>query len=290
MNRPASKAGSWYSGEANLLRAEVAGCVGQAEEKYASALAENVGDPVAIVVPHAGLYFSGTLAGLGFELVRRRRESVETFIIFGACHRERLLHPAVWTGDAWDCPLGAVEVDNALARELVAAGVGRSNTRPHADDNAIELQLPFVKVLFPNAKIVPIAMGFFPDSYRYGEIAAQVAGKKNVVVVASTDLTHYGASFGVAPAGYGETALAWTKANDQRFIETLVDLNMEKIVSTAEKEHSACGAGAAAAAAGWAKALGCEKGRLLAHTNSYEILPRGNADHIVGYATVAFET
>lgn len=290
MNRAASKAGSWYSGETGVLRAEVAECIRQAEEKYAPALAGNHGDPVAVVVPHAGLYFSGALAGLGFELVRRRREKVDAFIVFGACHRERLLRPAVWIGDAWESPLGAVEVDNVLARELVAAGVGESNARPHVDDNAIELQIPFIKALFPDAKIVPIAMGFFPDAYRYGEIAAAVAGKKNVVAVASTDLTHYGASFGVVPAGHGETALAWTRANDRRFIETLLDLDLEAIVPLAEKEHSACGAGAAAAAAGWAKALGCAKGRLLAQTNSYDVLPRGNADHIVGYATVAFET
>lgn len=292
MNRIADKAGSWYPAEAEALRAEVETCLQKGAAQYGRALEEGSGRPVAVVVPHAGLFYSGALAGLAFELVRKRGNRVETFVVFGACHRERLRKPAIWADGAWETPLGPVEVDAELARALIEQGVGEANPRPHEGDNAIELQLPFIKIMFPEAKIVPVAMGFFPDSWRYGELAAQVVKKRaadGVVAVASTDLTHYGASFGVTPAGAGPEALEWTRENDARFLNALTSLDLENIVPVAERDRSACGAGAAAAAAGWAKEFGCTEGRLLARTDSNEIMPQCRAEHFVGYGAVAFE-
>jgi AmmeMemoRadiSam system protein B len=136
-------------------------------------------------------------------------------------------------------------------------------------------------------------MSFIPDSARSGEIASRVAGEcgngKTIVAVASTDLTHYGASVGLMPAGVGGTAVEWTRENDGRFLDALVGLDAEGIVPIAKRDQSACGAGAAAAAAGWARERGCRKGRLLAATNSHEVAPRGVAEHIVGYASVAYD-
>lgn len=291
MNRKADKAGSWYSADAQGLLEEVAECLRKGIAKYGKALDVEEGKPAAVVVPHAGLFFSGALAGLAFELVRRRWDEVKTFVLFGACHGERLRKPALWDNGAWETPLGAVEVDAALATAFIEAGVGEVNYRAHEGDNALELQLPFIKAMFPAAKIVPVAMGFFPDAGKYGEMAAEVVRARHeegVVVVASTDLTHYGASFGMMAAGSGERALAWTRENDERFLAALVAMRVEDVVAVAERDGSACGAGAAAAAAGWARALGCARGRVLARTDSHEVMPRGEAEHFVGYGAVAF--
>jgi AmmeMemoRadiSam system protein B len=134
-------------------------------------------------------------------------------------------------------------------------------------------------------------MPFLPDAHRFGELAARTAAAlgKTIVALASSDLTHYGAAFGLMPAGSGDSALAWTRENDRRFLAPLLALDLAAIVPAAERDSSACGAGAAAAAAGWAKALGCRKGWLLAHADSHEAAPAGGrAEHIVGYAAAAF--
>ena len=65
--------------------------------------------------------------------------------------------PAIWAAGAWETPLGALAVDEDLAQELIRAGAGAEGEAPHLGDNAIELQTPFLRHCFPNARIVPIA-------------------------------------------------------------------------------------------------------------------------------------
>lgn len=292
MRRQAEKAGSWYPAGAKDLAAEVDGCVRNARERYGAAIGAGKGSPAGIMAPHAGLFFSGAVAAAGFELVRERLGRVDTFVVFGACHRAALAEPAVWTTGEWETPLGSVMVDEEFAADLLAVGAGREDFSAHAGDNAIELQMPFIKRLFPEARIVPVAMGFFSNASEIGALAAGVARRRGGVnvAVASTDLTHYGAAFGVMPAGTGERALAWIRRNDEKFLSAVSSMDGKGMVDIARRDGSACGAGAVAGAAGWSKAFGCEHGRVLAYTNSYDIMPRGEADHVVGYASAVFET
>ncbi|MCD8352353.1 MAG: AmmeMemoRadiSam system protein B [Planctomycetaceae bacterium] len=292
MHRAAEKAGAWYERDGEGLRLQVEECLADARDRYGHAVTEARGHPVGIVVPHAGLVFSGAVAAAAFELVRQRVDRVDTFVIFGACHRAHLSVPAIWATGRWDTPLGSVEVDEALAQAFIQAGLGREDYAVHQGDNAIELQMPFIKAMFPTAKIVPIAMGFFPDAGEMGKLATDVAKKHHgaTVAVASTDLTHYGASFGITPAGTGEPALRWLAENDRRFIDAAIAMDARRVVEVAEQDHSACGAGAVAAVIGWAEACGASSGRLLAYTNSHDVMPQGEASHMVGYGAIAYET
>ncbi len=291
MRRTAGKAGSWYASSPSALRREVDACLARGAELFGAPAVPPGRKPAAVVVPHAGLAYSGAVAGVAYDLLRRAWERVDTFILFGACHRARLREPALWARGAWETPLGEIAVDEALAERFLEGGIGRAFPEAHADDNALELQTPFIKHLFPEAKILPVAMGFFRESPRIGELASRLARESGgtAVAVASTDCTHYGAAFGLMPAGTGERAAEWTRANDARFLETLLRLDLEAIIPRAERDRSACGAGAAAAAAGWARERGCAEGRLLAAANSHDVAPRGEADHIVGYASLAFD-
>jgi Predicted dioxygenase len=288
--RKAEKAGSWYAGNGHDLSEEATACLSRAETQYGRPQAEAGTLPVAIVSPHAGLAFSGSVAAVAFRMVRDALPKVDAFVVFGACHRFRLSRPALWASGCWQTPLGDIQVDSELARAMILKGIGENNESAHAGDNAIELQTPFIRFLFPEAKIVPIAMSSFPDSWRVGYAASMLASAsgKTVACVASTDLTHYGAAFGIMPAGVGQPALDWLAQNDDRFLSTLTDMDLDNIVPVAERDHSACGAGAAAAAAGWANARGCTRGVVLARTNSHEVMPNGIAEHMVGYASLAY--
>lgn len=290
--RHAEKAGSWYAAGEKALAAEVDACVREAEQLYGVAKQIAGKSPIAIVVPHAGLPFSGPVAAVAYRLLRGAYKQVDRFLVFGACHRARLNMPAIWESGSWETPMGPIAVDEEFARAMVREGIAEVNENVHYGDNSIELQTPFIKRLFPEAKLVPLAFSPIPDAWIPGERAWQLASTMpgTTVAIASTDLTHYGAAFNLMPAGTGPAAVAWTRKNDQPFLEALLNLELPNIVIYANRDLSACGAGAAAAVAGWAKAGGTVRGRLLAHTNSYEIRPQGAADHLVGYASVVFES
>lgn len=288
--RKAYKAGSWYAGDDLSLRREVWELLREAGEGISSPN-PGPGRPVAVVVPHAGLAYSGGTAALAYHRLRQACPKIDCFVVFGASHRSRLKKPAVWAAGEWECPAGCVGVDEKLAALLIDDGVAEANETAHVDDNAIELQIPFIRVLFPEAAIVPIAMAPFDDSWRIGQQARAAAEKRggNVLAIASTDLTHYGQAFGVFPAGAGKKALDWARQNDRPFLDALLALELENIVPSALRDGSACGPGAAAAAAGWAKAAGCAGGRLLAHTNSNDVNPDVEPAHFVDYASIIYE-
>jgi len=162
--------------------------------------------------------------------------------------------------------------------------------RAHQDEHSIEVQLPFVKHLFPDALILPIAM---PPEARPEEVgravarAAQTLGRRTVAI-ASSDMTHYGPGYGMTPAGTGEPGLRWARANDARMLDLVVRMQAAEIVPEAEARGNACGAGAIAAAISYALEAGATEGRLLSYTTSHDARPMGRPVDLVGYGAVVF--
>lgn len=279
--RAADKAGSWYPAAPERLAADLDAYLAPGPVEVPP------GTVAAAIVPHAGLAYSGPTAGKSFAALQRN--APETLLLFGAVHTMPLERPAIWMDGAWETPLGPVPVDTELAKALCEAGVGEPNPAPHQGDNALELQMPFVRHCFPEARIVPIAV---PPEFGIEACGAQAwevvqVADRQVAVVGSTDLTHYGVSFAFTPQGTGPKALAWAKENDQRFLDLMLAGNAEAMVKQAIAEHSACGAGAAAATVAYARAAGA-RGVLLEHTTSHDAMPNGEALHFVGYASLVF--
>ena len=110
--------------------------------------------------------------------------------------------------------------------------------------------------------------------------------------MASTDLTHYGPSYGISHMGSGPEALRWAKeTNDQYFIDLMLSMQDDQLVPTAQMYHNACGAGAVTATVAAAKELGAKSGTLLGHTTSAEVMAKKyqqTAQDSVGYAGVIF--
>lgn len=281
--REAEKSGTWYSADPQTLAAELDGYLRHAGGGRSDRLA-------AAIAPHAGLAYSGAVAARVYAWLAETNPELETLLLFGAVHTASLARPAIWPAGAWQTPLGEVEVDERLADKLIAAGVGESLPEPHFGDNAIELQLPFVKRCLPRTKIVPIATPPLASAAEAGVTAHAVVGRAglNCAAVGSTDLTHYGRAFRFHPAGFGAAAVAWSKENDGKLLALLERLEAEEIVPAAGRDRSACGAGAAAAVTAYARAAGCKRGTVLEHTTSYDVAPGGDASHFVGYAAVTF--
>jgi AmmeMemoRadiSam system protein B len=107
------------------------------------------------------------------------------------------------------------------------------------------------------------------------------------VSVGSSDLTHYGPRYGMAPVGTGQKALDWTRENDQRILDLIVQMRPQDVVEEAGSHYNACGAGAIAAAMGFAAESGATQGRILHYTTSYDVMPMGRPADMVGYGAVA---
>ncbi|MBN1256157.1 MAG: AmmeMemoRadiSam system protein B [Planctomycetes bacterium] len=277
--REAEKAGSWYPADAEILERHLQDCL------ELPIMPE--GTAVAAIVPHAGLAYSGPVAGKAYAALVSVKP--ETVLIFGAVHTMAIKEPAVWAEGEWATPMGNIQVDETLAEHLCHAEICTANNEPHYHDNAIELQMPFIRYCFPRAKIVPIAIPPQPGIEAVGAEIWKVVKHygKRVVAIGSSDLTHYGASFGFTPAGVGMNALAWAKANDRKLIDLMLAGEAQKIIPAAYTDRSACGSGAIAVTVAYANAAGA-KGELLEQTTSYDILPDGLPQHFVGYASVVF--
>jgi AmmeMemoRadiSam system protein B len=239
------------------------------------------------IVPHAGWYFSGKIA---CNVVKCLKDGLkpDTIIVFG-----RHLHPAsknyIMKEGEWSTPLGVLEIDQELGEKLVEEFPFTIETASrYEQDNTVELQLPFIKYFFPKAKILPVGVPPAVASLRIGERAAEISqstGRK-VMVLGSTDLTHYGYNYGYAPKGVGKTAVDWVKGNnDKRLVDLILKMDAEGVIHESLKNRNACCSGAVATAIAAAKKLGASRGEKLLYATSYDVMPDSS---FVGYVGVVF--
>jgi AmmeMemoRadiSam system protein B len=260
--------------------------------KISESLPEEI---VAGIVPHAGWTYSGNLAVLVFSAIKQQHEKVNTFVIFGASHRYFGTLPAVYSRGFWETPLGEVTINEELADAVLSTGPAVSDSDAHRPEHSIEVQIPFIQYFFAGAKILPVLAPPGKQAVTLGENIGEIINQnknRKIVCIGSTDLTHYGPGYGFTPMGVGQKALQWaSNINDQKFIDLALRLEPQDLMSCAVENGNACGPGAAAATIAAAKKLGSEKGLLLGHTNSNEIMQRNMgtvSNDSVGYAAIIF--
>lgn len=290
MQRKPIVAGQFYPGAKDQCVAEIKQCLDEAILNMP--LPDNI---VAGIVPHAGWTFSGATAAMVFKAVKQKHPKVDTFVIFGAAHAYLDLPPAVDDKGSWLTPMGEIRIDQELAHAVIESGAAVSDCESHDSEHSMEVQVPFIQYLFPDARILPILTPPSDGAIQAGNIVASLIASDNerkIVCIGSTDLTHYGPRYGFVPMGPGKEGLKWaTEVNDREFIDFALKMQPEKMLNSANENCNACGPGAAAATVAVAKSLGKTKGILLAHTNSNEIMLHkmgASSRESVGYAAIIF--
>jgi len=246
------------------------------------------GIPRGGIVPHAGWIFSGKIACNVIQCLKGEREP-ETVVIFG-----RHLHPGsenfIMNQGRWATPLGDLEIDSELGELLLQEfDFTVETSRRYEPDNTIELQLPFIKYFFPGSKILPVGLPPRLGSLIIAKRAAQIAKAqgREVLVVGSTDLTHYGYNYGYTPKGVGEEAVAWvTNVNDKEIVDLMVEMNEEAVIHQSLQSQNACCGGAAASAVAAARELGATQGKKIIYGTSYDVRPDSS---FVGYVGIVFQ-
>jgi len=246
------------------------------------------------IVPHAGWTFSGPTAARVIAALAARRTPA-TVVVFGSDHARAARAGAMFGTGRWASPLGDVEIDERLAERITSmTQVVIDDPHAHDREHSIEVQIPIVQHVWPEAKILPIIAAPTSQAVEVGRAVGRAleAYKADAVVLGSTDLTHYGSNYAFTPEGVGADALAWAKdTNDRRLIDLILKMDAEAVLADAAANRSACGAGAIAATIAACQQVGAGQAVLLEHTTSYEVARRmfdESATMAVGYAGIVF--
>lgn len=279
MRRAAALAGLWYPGDATSCR--------EAIEAHVRDAPEAAEDVRGLVGPHAGWAYSGDCAGKAYGALAARRGDVELAVVFGS-HRGPNGPHTIFRGHAWETPLGPIETDRELADRLASElGLADEPAAPLRADNGVELHLPFVRWAFPRARLLMIGPGASPFAIRIGRRVGELvrAARRDAVFLGSTDLTHYGPSYGFSPAGSGARAVQWVREdNDAVFLDALLAADARGVLERGLERQSACCPGAVAATLEALRAYGhTPEPVLVDHVLSCDVRP---ASSFVGYASV----
>jgi AmmeMemoRadiSam system protein B len=258
-------AGQFYPADERSLRRELATYVVAAERKrYLGGLC-----------PHAGYVYSGPTAGELFA----RLDVPAVVVLLGPKHHGAGAPYAVWPAGAWRTPLGDAPVNDEVATALIEKCPSlKADEDAHRAEHSLEVIVPFVQYVNPQAAVVPVALGPMSMS-AVGELGEGIAAalepyKEDMVVVVSSDMTHY------EPAASAER-------KDALAIERLTELDAEGLLAVvAANDISMCGVWPAAAAMVALRALGASAGALIRYANSGEA--SGDYAHVVGYAALSF--
>jgi len=274
-------AGSWYPESEGECQATLA------EFERQSVCRKGSGTLCGGIVPHAGWIFSGRLAyNVIRELARAATDQPQTVVLFGGHLGPSSPITVMDHGEFWT-PLGPIPTDEELAEAIAArSDARRESPERHRPDNTVELQAPFIRHHLPQARIVVVGAPPRPEMLDLAATLPELAHElgRRLLVIGSTDLTHYGPNYGWSPKGQGPAAEKWVREeNDPRFIERACRLDAGAVVEDALERSNACCPGAAAAAVQCAQRLGSGGGELLAYATSADV--RRDVS-FVGYAGI----
>jgi hypothetical protein len=171
-------AGQFYPANAKELRADVG--------KYLAVKTTLTTPPHMLVSAHAGYIFSGPVAGRGFAEIDRATKLV---ILIGPSHRKWFTGVSIPDVDSFRTPLGDVALAGDVISQIRKSPVVNAEPGAHAQEHCLEVQLPFLQVLLPHFRIVPMVVGDVEPSTVAGIVAPHLG--PGVLVVASSDFSHY---------------------------------------------------------------------------------------------------
>jgi MEMO1 family protein len=266
--RRAVVAGIFYSGTQKQLQREVGDLLREA------AAPPVAGTLIALIVPHAGYMYSGATAAKAYALVQGRM--IDTCVLVGPSHQEYFQGISVFPGSAYETPLGPIDIDSELRAVLLAgSSVVHASMQGHRGEHSLEVQLPFLQSLLPKVKILPLVMGDqrADHCFALGSALAAAAEHRNVLLVASSDLSHFHSS-------------DEARRKDANVIALIEQFNIRELMTQLETEScEACGGGPIVAVMTAAHHLGATSASIVHACNSGDVT--GDTGRVVGYCSAA---
>ncbi len=274
---------AWSQGIRKPLRA------GQFYKKNAETLSQQIdqflenvkkrpspgGEILALIVPHAGYVFSGQTAAHAYRLIQGK--DYESVIIIAPSHFHGFEGCSIYPKGGYETPLGTAEIDESLASEISKASRFKYVRKAHQQEHSVEVQVPFIQKTLPQAKIVPIVMGYPTRKTvsRLADALSKVLPGKKVIIIVSTDMSHY---------------FPKKKANDtdSKTISLIKSFETKTLLKKIEAgENMMCGGGPVVSSLLYAQERGEAKVEILHYTDSSRL---AGESQVVGYLAAALYT
>lgn len=257
MIRPPAVAGLFYPAETQHLQHDVQQLLAHAKFQDTK--------PKALIVPHAGYIYSGAIAATAYACLNPIATRIRRVVLLGPAHRVAVHGLALPNADVFATPLGPVQLDTELVKEINHLPQVTISDAAHAMEHSLEVQLPFLQCVLGEFTLLPLAVGM-ASAEAVAEVLDHVWGGEETLVVISSDLSHY---------------LPYTTAQqiDTETVQSILQFKLpieqtracgniliNGLILAAQKHHL--------------------KPRLLDLRNSGDTA--GSRDHVVGYAAIAF--
>ena len=256
--------GLFYPADPEVLKRDITALLANVERKRIE------GTIRGLISPHAGYRYSGSTAAYGFALLAGAK--YKTVVIVSPSHREYFDGVSVYAGDAYSTPLGTVTVDDTLRESLLrACHVVTASDVGHGEEHAVEVQLPFLQHVLPVFSLLPIVIGHQSAEYCFalGEALGSIVRDEKVLLLASTDLSHY------YPSNVADEL-------DRVMIDDVERFDYNRLMADLEEgKTEACGGGPTVAVMAALQKLGARNMEILHHCNSGDVT--GDTRSVVGY-------
>lgn len=185
----------WFPNDAEKLEKKLDELQIVAQTNYAATVQK--GSVPAVIVPHAGIKYSGAVASAVYQ---QAHNSVKTIIILTPDHAGKVSGVALPLFDAYAIPTGTLSVNTNVVKKLSEQPFFNFNDSAFYREHSLEIQLPFIKKFFKHVNIVPLIVGKI-NCAQAKLIATELTPyiNKKTLVVVSSDFVHYGKRFNYTP-------------------------------------------------------------------------------------------
>lgn len=211
--RPPAVAGMFYPAAAQELAREVGALL-------AGAASGARGKPVpkAIIAPHAGYVYSGSIAATAYARLAPARGTITRVVLLGPVHRVPVRGLALPGATVLATPLGNIAIDADAVATLSRMPQVTASPAAHAPEHSLEVHLPFLQTVLDEFAVVPLAVGA-ATADEVAQVLDALWGGAETLIVVSSDLSHY--------LGYHE-AQAVDRATAQAILDLRTDISHEQ--------------------------------------------------------------
>jgi len=265
--RKAVRAGQFYEKKAEILSQQIDRFLENAKTRPSPD-----GEILTLIAPHAGYVYSGQVAAHAYRLIKGK--DYESVVIIAPSHFHAFKGCSIYPRGGYETPLGIAEIDESLAAAISKASGFKHVPKAHQMEHSVEVQIPFIQKTLPQAKIVPIVMGYPTRKTitRLADALVEVLPGKNAVIIVSTDMSHF---------------FPKKKANDtdSKTISLIQSLEINSLIKKLEGgENIMCGGGPVVSSLLYAQKRGKAKVEILHYADSSQL---AGESQVVGYLAAA---
>lgn len=272
--RQPAVAGSFYPANTAELDKEITTLINQSKK------IGTTGKIKVLIVPHAGIIFSGPTAAAGFKQIENK--NYKKIILLGASHQAWFDYAAIFDKGIWETPLGKIEINNNLAKTIINQEQNIiTGYSPHMTEHSLEVELIFLQKVLKNFKILPILISQTSDEL-IDNLAKKISQNfdDQTLLVISTDLSHY-PSYEIANEVDGKTISAILSGSPEKFNQTIAAVESAGYPGL---ETAACGHEALRVALR-VNQISKLKFKKIKYQNSGDLV-FGEKSQVVGYASI----